>query len=221
MTFLLILFILIGLGLYGLKEYYQIKLGIVPQHTPPAALKSLTELLSRSAETGTLLDLGSGYGKRVLGLAKSLPDWDITGVEISPTPWIIASMMTVGKNFGNYRFFLSDPMTWALDDYDVIFVHQNQKTLRKWEAGIARRLQPGTLLIIYNQGLPRVKPIEVMTVGADKFYLYKKSAIAQEAPSVPSGPVLPLNTNPDTGFNPAAPGETIVVDPEAETSLQS
>jgi len=216
MTFLFIVLILIGLSLYGLKEYYQVKLGIVPQHTPPSVIKYLSDLLMRSSDSGTLLDLSSGYGKRVLSLARNLPNWDITGVEQSPTPWIIANIMTVGKNFGNYHFFMSDPMTWSLAEYDVIFIHQNEKTLRKWEASIARRLPPGTLLICYKNPLPRIKPIEVMNPSADiHFYLYKKAAVAVNTENTPPQPVLPLDTMPETGFNPAAPQETIVNEPQA------
>lgn len=213
MTFLFVVLILIALGLYGTKEYYQIKLGIVPQHTPPNVIKALSELLLRSSDSGTFLDLGSGYGRRVLTLARNLANWEITGVEQSPTPWIVANMMTVGKNFGNYNFFLSDPMTWSLQDYDVIFMHQDEKTVRKWEASIARRLQPGTLLISYRNPFPRIKPIEVLEpIPGVQFFLYKKAATVAETPQEP---VLPLNTFPETGFNPAAPQETVVVEPQA------
>lgn len=193
MTTLLVLLILIGLTLYGLKEYYQVKLGIVPQDTPVVSILALADLLERSAPSGRLLDLGSGYGKRVLGLAQRLPNWEINGVEQSPTPWIMATMRTIGKNFGNYSFFLGNPMTWELADYDVVFLHQNERTIKHWEPSIARRLQPGTLLITYNKPLPHIKPIDTMSVNSQTtFYLYKRANPAvQAAPA----PVLPLADN--------------------------
>lgn len=208
MTFLLVILILIGLTLYGLKEYYQVKLGYTPQKTPQAALTALAGLLERSAEMGTFLDLGSGYGDRVLNLAKRLPNWDISGVESSPTPWILASLRTIGKNYSNYQFYFSDPTTWSLKEYSVVFVHQNEAVLKRWETSIARRLQPGTLLITYKHPLPRVKPIDTITLNPQTtFYLYKKPAAArQSAPDY----VLPIhNENPpentahDEAFSPA------------------
>lgn len=191
MTSLLIILILLGMTLYGLKEYYQVKLGVVPQKTPPAALTALAGLLERSADIGAFLDLGSGYGDRVINLAKRLPNWDIAGVEQSPTPWILANLRTLGKNYSNYNFYLSDPVLWSLREYNVIFLHQNEATLKRWETSIARRLQPGTLLITFKNPLPRVKPIDTITINPQTvFYLYKKAATTQAEPEY----VLPIGT---------------------------
>lgn len=210
MTFLFIILILIGLTLYGLKEYYQVKLGYMPQKTPPGALTALAGLLERSTDMGVFLDLGSGYGDRVLNLAKRLPNWEIAGVENSPTPWILANLRTMGKNYSNYNFYLNDPTTWSLKEYNVIFVHQSEAILKRWETSIARRLQPGTLLITYQHPLPRVKPIDVIAINAQTtFYLYKKSvAVKQPTPEY----VLPIGKN-DTeetaGFSSAMTEEEV------------
>lgn len=194
MTTLLIVLILIGLTLYGLKEYYQVKSGVIPQRTPPAALTALAGLMERSSTMGAFLDLGSAYGDRVTSLAKRLPTWDISGVEQSPTPWVLANLRTFGKNYSNYNFYLSDPMTWSLKEYNVIFLHQNEATLKRWETSIARRLQPGTLLITFKHPLPRVKPIDVITINPQTvFYLYKKAASAQAEPEY----VLPIGLDAD------------------------
>lgn len=176
MVFLLAVLILGILFLYGLKEYYQIKTGVIPQKTPEASISYLAKMIERSADSGTLLDLGSSYGSRVLGLAQRLPTWEVSGIEFCPTLWIIGNLRTVGKNFGNYRFFRNDPELWPLKDYSVVFVHQNERTLRKWEPSIANRLQPGTLLISYNRPFPRLKPIDQISINVNAtLYLYKRA----------------------------------------------
>ena len=175
MIFLLTLLIVIVLVLYGLQIHFEIKLGMKPQRTPEATVAYIAQLLERSAESGLMLNLSSGYGGAVFELAKRLPAWEITGVERSPTPWIVANMRSIGKNYGNYRFFLKDPLQWPLRDYNVIFLNQSPKIIKQWEATLARRLQPGTLFITYNAPLPRIKPIEVITVNPTaKLYIYKK-----------------------------------------------
>lgn len=196
MTFLFILIFGIALFLYGLKEYYQVKLGRKPQPTPEATIAYLAQLIEQSAETGNFLDLSSGYGSVVFGLASRLPTWEVTGVEQSPTPWIVSNLRSIGKNFGNYRFFLKDPTGWSLRNYNVIFLNQDQKVTRQWEAGIARRLQPGTLFISYNSPLPRVKPIDTLTVSpTTKLYIYQKPIPTEVAP--PPLPIEPVdNTVP-------------------------
>jgi hypothetical protein len=214
MSTLVILLILIALVLYGLKEWYQIKTGIKPVNTPQGSVAYLAQLFERSAESGTFLQLGAGYGGLILSLAKLLPTWEITGVEYSPTPWIIANMRTIGKNFGNYRFFLNDPIQWPLKDYSVVFIHQEAKTVKLWEASIAKRLQPGTLLISYNNPLPRVKPIEVLTVNPQtKLYIYRRTHTDDNAPVLPietytpaPEPVIPaVETNPQIQPEPELP----------------
>jgi len=200
MTTLFILLILIALGLYALKEWYQIKTGVKPVTTPLGSVTYLAQLFERSADSGTFLQLGAGYGGLILALAKLLPTWEVTGVEYSPTPWIVANMRTIGKNFGNYRFFLNDPTQWPLKDYTVVFIHQDPKIIKQWEASIAKRLQPGTLLISYNNPLPRIKPIETITVNPQTtLYVYRRQQANETAPVLPienpapiSEPVIPV-----------------------------
>jgi hypothetical protein len=196
MTFLAVLLILIALALYGLKEYYQIKTGISMQKTPAGSMAYIAQLIERSAESGTFLDLSSGYGGRVLELAKRLPTWEITGVEQSPTPWIVANLRTIGKNYGNYRFFMNDTTLWPLKDYSVVFIHQEAKTIRRWESSIAKRLQPGTLFISYNQPLPRIKAIDTVALNpTTTLYLYKKPAVAEDVQPLPiegAAPITPV-----------------------------
>lgn len=196
MTDLLIIFILIGLGLYGAKVHYQVKKEITPQRTPESGIDALADLLKRSAETGSVVELSSGYGDLVLGLSKRLPDWDITGIEHSFTHWVISNLRTIGRNTINYRFFWKDPVTFDLEDFTVVFVNQEDRVLKRWESSFARRLQPGTLLITYNRPLPRAKAIDTIAVDRhNTFYLYKKAASQQR----PAPPPLPLNTIYDAG----------------------
>jgi hypothetical protein len=180
MTTLLILFLFVGLVLYGLQELYQIKLTSKPTRTPTHAIDALAAMLDNPEDaeqsTGRLLDLGSGYGDTVLRIARLLPGWEVDGVEQNPTPWIVSNMRTIGKSFTNYRFFLGDAGVWPLRGYNIVFINQNTQTLKKWENGLARRLPAGTVVVTYNAPFPRLKPSNTIRVD-DKttLYLYRKS----------------------------------------------
>ncbi|MDB5478395.1 MAG: class SAM-dependent methyltransferase [Alphaproteobacteria bacterium] len=192
MIFLISILLGIVFLLWAYKEFYQAKTGMVPQSTPEASLAYLAQMIERSADSGTILDLGSCYGGRVFTLARLLPTWEVTGVEQSLTPWIVGNLRSIRRNYGNYRFFWDDPGQWPLKDYSVIFIHQNDKTIKKWEASIAKRLQPGTLLISYNRPFPRIRPIDTISVtSTNTLYIYKKPP-----PSPDSGtePTLPIET---------------------------
>ncbi len=178
---------IIALGLYGLNEYYKVKLGIIHKKTPMAAIEALANLIEdTNNDEGRLVELGSGYGGFVLGLAKRLPEWDIIGVEQSPTPWILANMRSIGKQARNYRFFLYDPMIWPLKNYDIVFIHHDEKVLRTWEQSLARRLQPDTLLITLNHRLPRIAPANAIKVSDNlTFYVYQKTVQQVAVPPTP------------------------------------
>jgi predicted O-methyltransferase YrrM len=221
MSTILILLILIGLVLYGLQEYFQIRLGIRPRQTPESVINHLVFMLQDMSETGSFIDLGSAYGATVFGLAKRLPGWELVGIERSPTPWILSQLRSVGKNFGNYRFYMEDAALVPLRNYDVVFMDQNTTIAKRWESGLARRLQPGTLLISLNAPLPRIRPINKVTIdNGQVLYLYQKQVaaevtpdqilaqtaqqVAEEAPPVPAEP-LPQYEQPTS---PTPPGET-------------
>lgn len=205
MSTILILFIIIGLTLYGLQEYYQIRLGIRPRRTPSSVISYLTLMLQDLSENGSFLDLGSGYGTTVFGLAKQLPGWELTGVEKSPTPWILANLMSAAKNYGNYRFLLDDATVVSLNNYTVIFADQNVTLMKRWEAGLARRLNMGTLLVSLNAPLPRVRAFNKVTIDeANTLYFYQKTeqqaapAPQQQAQPAPQAapPQMPQNEQP-------------------------
>ena len=178
---LLLFFTIIALGLYGLYEYYKIKLGIIHKKMPKGAIEALANIIEdTNAESGRMVELGSGFGGFVIGIAHRLPGWDVVGVEQSPTPWLLANLRTIGKKHLNYRFFLSDPILWPLKNYDIVFIHNDEKLLKKWEQSLGRRLQPDTLLITMNHRLPRVNHVNMIQADpATSFYIYRKGPPAQ------------------------------------------
>ncbi len=211
MTTLAILFLLIALTLYGVQEYYQIKLGFRPQKCPPNVTAAIGRMLDendpdRPPQGGRMLHLGSGYGDFVLGAANTLPLWQVDGVEQNPTPWLLSNLRSIGKKFSNYSFFIGDITTWALRDYDVVFVNQEAKTLRRWEAALARRLPTGTLLVCCNAQLPRIRPMNTIKIDAQNtLYVYEKRARAVPPPEQESTRTEAVAPAPE---QPAAPPAT-------------
>ena len=196
MTILLILFIVIALALYGVKEYYQIKLDMKPHPTSPEIVRGLVAELaapeSQDDPGGAILHLGSGYGDLVLNLSKQLPAWDIDGVEQNPTLWLISNLRSIGKNMTNYRFFLGDFIKWPLKNYDVVIINQSVKTLQRWEVSIARRLPPGVMVISINASLPHVKPINTVAIDAkNTFHTYEKRVKEVETPPIAENIIEP------------------------------
>ncbi len=98
-----------------------------------------------------------------------------TGVEKSPTPWILASLMSAAKNYGNYRFLLDDATVVSLNNYTAIFIDQNTTIMKRWEAGLVRRLNLGTVLVSLNAPLPRVRAFNKIKIDElNSLYFYQK-----------------------------------------------
>ena len=190
LAILLILFVLIG---YGLKEYYQIKLG-KPISTPPAVIDELIEFLSQYSPSGRFIDMGSGWGSLVLKLSKRLPEWQVDGIEAAPTPWFIANCRSIGRNADNYRFFIGRMETQMLQNYDVVFLHQPTRNLTPLLPRLARALQSDTFVITYPHPLPRLPdPDILLSAKNDRLYLYRgMEALAYLNPPPATAPEVPL-----------------------------
>ena len=192
LAILLILFVLTG---YGLKEYYQLKMG-KPVSAPPAVIDELAEFLGQYSPSGRFIDLGSGWGSLVLKLAKRLPQWQIDGVEASPTPWFIANCRSVGTNTSNYRFFIGRMEKQMLQNYDVIFLHQPTRNLNPMLSKLGRALQSDSFVVTYPNPLPRLPdPDLLLSEKNDRIFLYRGvDALAFLNPPPP--PVTPAQDVP-------------------------
>jgi hypothetical protein len=217
---LLILFILIGLGIFGTLEYYKIRLDMVPRKTSPQVISALVSLLgvpeNEDDPGGRILHLGSGFGDMVMALSKKLPVWEIDGLEQNPALWLLCNLRSIGKQSANFRFFLGDFTAYPLRNYDVIFINQEQKIATRWETSIARRLPLDVLVVTLNSRLPHVKPINTIAI-ADKMtlYVYEKRPKEQAV----SADVVPQDYTVDQAAPAFSPAD-IPPSPQPELPLQ-
>lgn len=225
---LLLFLLIIILGLWALYLIYKINFGITHQPVSKAAIEALANVIEDTGlEEGRIIELGSGFGGFVLGLARRLPFWDVVGIENSPTPWILSNLRTIGKRLPNYRVYLDDPNTWPLKGYDIIFVNHDGPTLKRWEASLAKRMQPENILICLNTRLPRIAPANTLTIDSQTtFYIYQKRIqAAAPAPSpVPSETIVtepPSAEVPPTQAPPAVQDELGLDLPAIEQSAQT
>lgn len=173
MTTIATLLLLIALVGYGLKEYYQVKLKSSPHSTPIAIQNKIADILMDFSHTGRFLDLGSGWGGMVLNLAKQMPEWQVDGIEQSPTPWVVSNCRSTGKTFGNYRFFIGPMQRFHLKNYDVVYLNLPRETMNIMLPRLVRALQDDTLIISYPHPLPRIPNPDIITVDHHRIYLYR------------------------------------------------
>lgn len=195
MSFLLILLILIGLAGFGLKEWFQYKLGCAPRCISPELRQNLVRICQHFGKQGQFLDIGSAWGSTVLHMAKALPEWQFDGVEKSPTPWVVSQLRSAFFRFKNYRLFLADATRWPLAGYDIVFVNVGNSQLRLLHTRLKNYADAGTVVILLNKQFKDFPNHQEMVIDdKNKLHMYLLlPEIAQNAatPEVPNtAPVL-------------------------------
>ncbi|HEY1096271.1 MAG TPA: class I SAM-dependent methyltransferase [Alphaproteobacteria bacterium] len=193
MSIIAILLIIIALAGYGFKEYYQIKLQTAPTSSPKDVADQIALLLYNynPEEGGNLIDLGSGWGGFVLDMARRLPNWQIDGIEASPTPWVVANCRSISKSISNYRFFIGRMEDHSLKNYDVIYLNQTPRNLQLMLPRLLRALQNDSLILSYQNPLPRLPNPDILnTNGGHRIYMYRGIEALDVMNNEPSPPRL-------------------------------
>lgn len=78
--------------LLGKTEFWSLEFRVTPAVLIPRADTEVLveEALKRAAESGTLLDIGTGSGAIALSFASEKPHWQVTGFDISPAALDVA-----------------------------------------------------------------------------------------------------------------------------------
>ena len=144
-----------------------ITLGIAPMPSSNKAYLAMTQLINETG-TGTIVDLGSGWGSLVLRIAKINPQRKVIGYEISFLPWLVSITLKklLGlKNLTLYRqnFFKAD-----LGNASVIVCYLFPEAMIKLSDKLQNENNSIKFIISNNFSLPSLKPYK--TVQISDFY---------------------------------------------------
>ena len=103
------------------------------------------------------IDIGSGLGGAVLGLAKRRADCEMTGVEIAPLPWLISVIRA--RWSGSAAIFLRrDYRKIDLAHFDVVFAYLSPAAMPALWRQATQQMGCNAMLISYAFGLEDVPP---------------------------------------------------------------
>ncbi len=154
---LIILILIVVLFLWGLKEYYEMKLGISPEASPRQVANELISLCKDIDSSGNFLDVGSGWGSMLIPMAQALPDWTFYGIEKSPTPWFVSQFKTMRNNFGNVNLFLGDAEKFRYRGYDIIYLNVPKKLINEITPALLRNIDRGSLVVTYRNKIDGIE----------------------------------------------------------------
>jgi hypothetical protein len=156
--------------------------GISPMPSSSQARQVVANEVNQIAKTGTIIDIGSGFGTLVLHLAQHCSEWKIIGIENSPIPlWIsrIVARITSklkGISLSSVKLMRGNLYSYNYEGIDVIVCYLYPGAMKQLEGIFKHRLLPGTTIISICFAIPGWKAERVTTCGdmyRTKVYVYR------------------------------------------------
>ena len=174
MTYLIILFFIFIFLILSLIVGWSLKNGISPMPTTPQAKRVLLGNLPQHW-SGTILELGSGWGTLAFPLARKYPNCTILAYENSPIPYFISKIRLLFSRDKNLKFKRQDFFEANFEDGTMIVCYLYPRAMQKLKEKFERELTKGTLITSNTFSIPGWKvhkAFEIHDMYHSKIYVY-------------------------------------------------
>lgn len=171
----MILFFLIFILMVGSVVIWSIRNGISPMPTSSRVKKCLMENLPDNI-TGTVVEMGSGWGTLAFPIAKKLPHCHIIGYENSPVPFMFSKLRHLLFPMINLKLYYRDFYPGSLQEVSMVVCYLFPSAMRRLKVKFEKELKPGTWVVSHTFAIPGWKPKEVHIaddIYQTKIYLYQ------------------------------------------------
>lgn len=127
--------------------------------TPKFVARAMVDL-ARFSGSEKVIDIGAGNGRLLVEAKRKHPSIEATGVEISPTVWLLG-LLTVLASGQKVRLSLGNALNCHMGGADVIFLYLSPAFMKTLEEKFDRELRPGTVVISHAFSFPRRQPTEI------------------------------------------------------------
>ena len=144
--------------LLGTTEFWSLPFKVTPAVLIPRADTEILvdEALARAGSKGELLDVGTGSGAIVISLASELPDWQMTGLDISAEALTIARENTeINQVAERVQLLQGDLAELPAQQYDLIVSNPPYIAQQEWDELMpeVRCFEPSLALLAEDGGL--------------------------------------------------------------------
>ncbi len=110
---------------------------------------------------GTIVEAGSGWGGLAVRIARAHPRARVIGYELSPLPWLFASLRRwIGFTL-NVRFYRRDLLRVSFQEVDVVVCYLHAEAVEALEPKLRAELPSGAVLVSNTFPIPGWRPSEV------------------------------------------------------------
>lgn len=180
----LLLCVVVVLGITGLSyAYYDFRYGAPTYPTNVAVRQRVIEILRadrQSHDSGAyhVLDLGSGSGQLTWHIARAMPEAQVTGIEVSPIPWLRSVLRQ--KLFGpaNLRYLRCDFWRYDCRQHQAVITYLLGPLMPRVSRKLWDELPAGTLVISNRFPLqepwPPAESVDVPFLFKSTLHLYRR-----------------------------------------------
>lgn len=176
--FLYLLLLVLLLGAMLSIVVYSLRVGITPMPTTPRVRREMLSLLPRE-QTGTVLELGSGWGNVAFALADHCPGAQVVGYELSPLPYLFACLRLRLFPRPHLRFVREDFFRASFTQASAVVCYVHREAMRRLAIRLRDELPPGARVISNTFALWGWTPARTLVVAdlyRTRVYLYEVPA---------------------------------------------
>lgn len=175
--FLVISLVFIMVLITGSIVYSTVKLSISPMPCSTKAYHVMLQLVDETG-TGSMVDLGSGWGNLVIRIAIKYPQRQIVGYELSFLPWLTSMCLKKVLGLNNLTLHRENFYQADLSKASVLICYLFPEAMEKISHQLQIEKSAVNFLISNNFALPSwqvYKTIQVNDFYKSPVYLYKIS----------------------------------------------
>lgn len=136
--------------------------------------------LVKGTGTGTIIDLGSGWGNFVISIAKQMPERQVIGYELSLFPWLISKIVKNALGLHNLTLYRKNFYHEKLPDASVIVCYLYPQAMSKIKRKLLTEQPDVDFLISNNFALPFAQADKIIQLNdfyRSPVYLYQVSKL--------------------------------------------
>jgi hypothetical protein len=149
--------------------------GISPMPSSQKARQAIIKLLENTG-TGSIYELGSGWGNLLIPMAQKFPHRKIIGYELSLLPWLVTKLLIKILGLQNIQLYRKNFMAADLSNASVLVCYLYPEAMQRLSSKLTTVNELPTFLISNNFALPRhtaVKTIHINDFYHSPVYFYK------------------------------------------------
>ena len=164
---------------------YSVRTGISPMPSTARARARLLAALPQDP-TGPIYELGSGWGTLAFALADRFPHCEVIGYELSPVPFLVASLRQRLFPRANLSFWRKDLFAAPLAGAAIVVCYLCPPLMRRLAHKLQSEAKPGTIVASNTFSIPVWPAAEIHPLHDlydNRIYLYRVPAPTENKPA--------------------------------------